>query len=236
MSEDTNQIPDEAARAPAVEDQATQDAANEKPAEVTESAPAVEEPKPAPVVEPVKVVAKAVQTAKVTPKAAPTVQATTQGTGGEPTFIDIIAQIKERGTVQQRALITAIENYAEAMKPGKPVDGDAGARIQFGFWKTILTVAESADVAEFKILWNILLGFFHQERAGVFHERYVFRFSEFWVQSEAELTGFQRILNLIKLTADANTRQQSLKQVDLQRMLEVGFTETGRQRILSFYA
>ena len=176
--------------------------------------------------EPEKVVAKAVAKAPAQP--APAVQK-------EPSFEDLIQKLKASGTVNQRSLITALEQYVDVLAPGKPIEGDQGARIQYGFWKTISNVLENAPADEFKLLWNILLGFFNAHKDGALHERYVFRFSEFWSQSEAELTAFQRLINLIKLTANPSTRAQSLKQVDLQRTLAEGLSETARQRVLMFY-
>jgi len=150
-------------------------------------------------------------------------------------FETLINKIKESGTATQKTLILAIETYMEKMKPGMPVDDATGARNQYVFWKTISGLVERAEKDEFKKLWSILLGYFDQYKDGAFHDRYVFRFSEFWHYSISELNAYQRVINLIKLTANAKERESGLKQVDLERTLAEGFSEEARQRIITFY-
>lgn len=150
-------------------------------------------------------------------------------------FNSLIQGVKDNGTTKQKILISAIEKYMVDMQPGKPVGGDAGARFQYMFWKTLSEVIEQSNQEEFKKSWNIILAYFNQFKTGVFHDKYVFRFAEFWAWNEGELNAFQRILNLIKLTCNPAERQVGLKQVSLERSLAEGFSDDGRQRILTFY-
>lgn len=143
--------------------------------------------------------------------------------------------VLEEGTRAQKSLIASLDRYLTKMKPGMPVNPDEGARNQYMLWRTIQGVIENSSTEEFKKLWYIVLTYFNNYKTEAFGERYVFRFSEYWVQSEEELKAFQRILNLIILTADSKTRTKSLSQVSIPRTLEEGFSELGRQRILSFY-
>lgn len=188
-----------------------------------ETVPVVEEAKPAaPVaVEPVKAKAKVQVVEKPAPAAT--------------NLSDLVAQIKKSGTIAQKSLVASIETYMANMAPGKPVSNEDGDKYQYQFWKTIQNLVHNAPVDEFKSLWNLLLMFVHQHKQGVFHDRYIFRFSEYWIHSVEELNGFQRILNLINLTCDPATRAVGLRQVNLDATLADGFTEEARQRILGFY-
>jgi hypothetical protein len=142
---------------------------------------------------------------------------------------------KQNGTVAEKSLISGIEQYMKNMAPGKPIDFDVGARQQYQFWKLISGLAENSKTEDFKKLWSILLTYYKKYKTGVFHERYVFRFSENWVWSESELHGFQRVINVINLTCDPAERISGLKQVSLDRSLSEGFTDDARQRIVSYY-
>lgn len=146
-----------------------------------------------------------------------------------------VAAIRAEGTVAGKALVHAFDLYFEAVLPGKPVDPDAGARAQFAFWRALYTVIHSAPQEEFKPLWNLVLAYFNNHAEDIFHSRYVFRFSESWSGSAVELAAFQRLLNLIHLTANPQTRAAGLKQVDLGRSLADFFTEEDRQRLITFY-
>lgn len=150
-------------------------------------------------------------------------------------FKAMIEEIKANGTTEEKKLIANVEQYMTRMAPGLPMSGDEGARHQHALWKVIQGLVERAPQDQFRRLWNILLGYFEENKDGVFGDRYVFRFAESWHHSEAELSAFQRILNVIKLTSNANERSKGLRQVDLGRSLETGFTEEARQRLLTFY-
>lgn len=168
-------------------------------------------------------------------KAKPKVQVVEKPAAQPTNLSDIVAQIKKSGTIAQKSLVTSIEAYMTNMAPGKPVKTDDGAKYQYQLWKTIQNLAHNAPVEEFKSLWNLLLMFVNQHKQGVFHDRYLFRFSEYWVHSIEELNGFQRILNLINLTCDPATRALGLRQINMDATLTDGFTDEARQRILSFY-
>lgn len=173
--------------------------------------------------------------AEVKPVVKPKAQNTEKPVVATPNLADTVAQIKKSGTLAQKSLVTAIENYMANMAPGKPVDPDTGVKHQYALWKTIHNLVHNAPASEFKSLWSLLLAFFNTYKEGVFHDRYLFRFSEYWSYSNEELNGFQRVLNLINLSCDPATRAIGLRQVNLDTTLRDGFSEEARQRLLNFY-
>lgn len=170
-------------------------------------------------------------------KAAEPVVEETQSAAEVPltAFQKKMLEVATQGTPEQSGLIAKLNNYLEDMKPGKPMTGEAGVVKQFQLWRTIFSTIENAPAEQFKSLWSIILAFFHEYSENVFHESYVYRFSEHWKHSKAELDGFQRILNLIKVSADPKTRGNTMKQVDLDKTLAQPFSEEGRNRLLAFY-
>lgn len=164
---------------------------------------------------------------------APTVTEKQVSTSTE--FEQLIAGLENTGTEAQKQLIYSFKRYIAAMAPGVPTDGPVSVRHQYMLWKTISSVIENSPAEEFKKLWNIILAYFNTYKDGVFHERYILRFSEYWHYNIDELNAFQRIINVIKLTADPETRLKSLREVSLSRSLAEGFSEAGRTRLLGFY-
>ena len=148
------------------------------------------------------------------------------------TFID---KAKINGTLDEKALIASMEDYIAKMAPGNALEASAGAFNQYSLWKTLQTVIESSPATEFKSLWNIVLSYFNEHQAGVFNDRYVFRFASHWTYGEEQLTAFQRLLNLINLTCNVQNRNTGLRQVNIQATLEKGYTEEGKNRLVSFY-
>ena len=168
-------------------------------------------------------------------KAAQAAKVTNTQEAGPSDFEAWVAQVKAEGTKAQKTLIGNIEIYMRAMQPGMTITGEAGAKQQFQFWNVIRNVVETSPEEEFRRLWTTLLRFFHQFRDGVFHDRYIFRFAEYWTQDPVQLSSYQQVLNMIKLTADPANRAKGLKQVSLDRTLEGSFNPQGKQRIMTFY-
>lgn len=152
------------------------------------------------------------------------------------TIQEYLDDVKVNGTVLQKNLIAALDKYLEDLKPRKPVTVDKGANLQYLFWKTLHSTIEYSTQEEFKSLWTIVLAYFNLFKDDAFHERYVYRFAEYWAANEDELSAFQRLLNLIKLTADPKERALGLKQVNVEKSLELIFSEQGRQKLLNFYS
>jgi hypothetical protein len=150
-------------------------------------------------------------------------------------FQQAIKKIMDEGTAVQKQVVQRLEAYVESMAPGKPVEPSTGAALQYELWSVIEFIFDAAPREEFTMLWNLLLAYFREHEKGVFGARYVNRFSESWKNSSMKLTGFQRILNLLSVTARPENRAEGLKSVDINSTLTNGITPEGRARILGFY-
>jgi hypothetical protein len=151
-------------------------------------------------------------------------------------FTKSLEVLKKEGSASIKTLIDGFEKYISDMKPGTPMESDVGVLNQFYFWNIVHGTIEKTPREDFKKTWNLILGFFKEHEEGVFSDRYVFRFLEAWQWDTDSLTCYQRIVNLIKQTADPETRAVGVKQVDFGRTLEVLLTEEAKQKISSFYS
>ena len=146
-----------------------------------------------------------------------------------------IETLRTSGTTHQKNLISALDLYVLNMHPSVVVTEDEGARHQYNLWRALIFIIDQSPQDEFKKLWNIVLAYFEHYKQTVFHDRYVFRFSEFWQWSDDHLTALQRLINIIKLTSNQETRAKGLKQVDLNRSLDTAISDIGRQKLVNFY-
>lgn len=141
--------------------------------------------------------------------------------------------IRTGTSTELKSILGQLEVYGEKMKPGRPMATvEDGAKNQYALWKTI-EGASKLPMDQFRKAWNIILAFANTNPC--FNDRYIFRFAEYWIWNTDELDAFQRILNLIKLTADPEKRVNGLKQVSLDRTLEKVFTQEAKQNIIAFY-
>ncbi len=150
-------------------------------------------------------------------------------------FGRLLKHVKAEGTVVEKQLVQRMEAYLDAMAPGKVMSPQSGASYQYELWNILEFAFDKAPREEFNSLWTLLLGFFKEHENGALGPRYVNRFSQHWMQAAIKLTGLQRLINLLMVTARPENRVQGLKTVDIDRTLTDGITPEGRSRILNFY-
>jgi len=135
-------------------------------------------------------------------------------------------------------LITFMQQYVTDMAPGTTMSktgGIPGANYQLSFCRMLIKVIEKSPPEDFRRNWIIVLSFFWQYKKAALGERYINRFSEYWMKDDPNLTVFQRLMNLCLVSANPETRGQVLSRVDIVKTTSLVFTETGKQNVLLFY-
>lgn len=157
----------------------------------------------------------------------------------DPFMVAFEAKLKEAeklNDVLTNELMLFMADYVLSMAPGVNIDLRAGAAKQKAFFKMLQKVIEKSTIDTFKTNWIIVLSYFWAYRRDkALGERYVNRFSEYWQNKDEDLTAYQRIVNLCLLSANPAERSKVLKQVDINKTLEIGFTEVGRNNVKTFY-
>jgi len=134
------------------------------------------------------------------------------------------------GKIAQQNLLDYITNMA----PRKPVTVEEGTRHQVQLYRTLTNIINNLD-DDFNYVFANTLQLFHEHKDGVFHECRVFRHFESIPLSKDERASFQRILNLLKLTADPKGRQLAVKQASIANTLKF-VSEKGIQKVTAFYS
>lgn len=124
--------------------------------------------------------------------------------------------------------------YEEAMKPGKPVEVDVGARMQYMLWTALRVAMRQTDMA-FVETFKALLAWVLANRQGCCHERYINRFLDSSVIKPEDRRGFSRIMRLLTATADPRTRKLALRQINMTAATSAFTLDGGDQRIADFY-
>jgi len=146
----------------------------------------------------------------------------------------IIAKAKEEASTYGKMILDQLAGYIDAMAPKKQLSLVEQVRWQVQLYRALTNAANRLD-DDFFLVWNAILRLFHSQKDGVFHEAYVFRAMEHVTLPKDDQAGFQRLLNLVKITANQAGRQAATRQVDFKKTLEFGITEAGRQKLLNFY-
>lgn len=196
------------------------------PAPVIQEEPAIAQPAPAPT----PVSAPAPTPKVVVKEKAPVAKAAVVETTNSGEFDRLVAQIP----ANRLAPIHRLKEYIEAMHPKRPLSVEEGVRQQVALFKTLQNVINRED-EHFRPIFAAILALFDQHKSGVFHETNVFRFMDNVTLNDNERKAFQRLVNLIKVTAAKSSRAAAIKQVNLPDSLRFGLTDEGRQRVNDFY-
>lgn len=149
--------------------------------------------------------------------------------------VDIDAWIAKAPSMTSKLLLGQLKVYMSEMKPGLPVDSKKAAVHQLQLYRVLNSFISKVTGEEFTQVWSVVLALFYQEADGVFHDIYVARGFDNIELPAASITAFQNLLHLCKVTADYKVRNLALKQLNLEKALQTGFTEQARQSLLSYY-
>jgi hypothetical protein len=130
-------------------------------------------------------------------------------------------------------ILAAMDAYEDIMRPKKPLVVAIAAQQQFSLYQTILRAAQ--DQQNFLKNWTLILMKVHANPNKVYDLMYVFRHIDHMQGSKNDVVLYQRLMNLIKLTADPETRSTGLKQVSLEKTLMDVVSEPIRNNIMGFY-
>lgn len=180
--------------------------------ETTEATPAVEE---APQ-EPVKAVAEPAPVSKYS-----------------ETLTRLIGMCESTKNAALMNYINELLDYADKMAPGRTMNQEMGAANQAGFYTTLINIIDHTG-KDFRIGFATMLAVFNEYKRGAFSGAYALRFMEDVPLNKNKRDCFIKLVNLFMMTAEAKTRKDVLKHVDLKREL-VGVSEEGKMRIVSFY-
>lgn len=135
----------------------------------------------------------------------------------------------------EMAVKEVLERYALNMKPGKLTPDAEGATHQVALYRTLIQVLDRPG-PEFMPLWTLILQFANEHMKDVFHPKYLYRFFSHLKLSKVEIRNFERLLNMISLTADPKSRALGLKQFDLKITLKYLAKPNIVQNVRAYYS
>ena len=164
----------------------------------------------------------------------------TPATTPEPTvpvdnWQQYVQSISMSGNTNLMTILSTVDMYYSIMKPRMPITIAMGTDAQANLWRAILNTIRNNNT-NFSEAWNLWLNIFNHYNDSIFSITYAFRFFEYIKIPRDQIIAFQRILNLLILTANATNRKSVVtKQIDLERTMSVYFTEADRMKIMNFY-
>lgn len=171
----------------------------------------------------------------ITPTQAPT-ESPTQVPVPVPQVLS--AQIQQTFTQQGSNLMKSTQvdliSYIEAMDPKKPINPKEGGRWQYSLFTIIRNTLNTEDQELFNQLWNSILIEAYKQKDAVFSENFVFRFPAEWPGTSNEYTSFRRLITLINMSANPQTRRQEVANLNIQKVTEF-LSQAQHAKIVNFY-
>ena len=147
-------------------------------------------------------------------------------------------QLRSQVSALGQNVLFTIEEYMEDMMPGKPMTHEVGVKHQVKLFRALDILINKTNDEDFAKIYPAVLYLFHEhgdEKQGVFSMMYVYRFPEYIPLSTVERETFYRWLNMLVVTANPQTRKETVGSLNWKHTLEVGVTEDAITRLQSFY-
>lgn len=139
----------------------------------------------------------------------------TFGQNGEANVVTPPPPVVEESALEKSLFIT-LDQYIEAMKPGKWISDNDGKFQQVYLSRIIRTIFAEEPRECYKMAARFM-EVFHKHRHGCFHERYVFRFMSGIPLNNNDRKTFERMITFFQMVDDKMTR---LAHIDLSYVME----------------
>jgi hypothetical protein len=150
-------------------------------------------------------------------------------------FKSLIDTLELTGTDNQKAVIHGLKDYVSKMMPGIPVSSKQGLKNQKALWTLIMTVINNYD-EDFRQNFNLILAFVNEYRTTVFHENYIYRFTEELPVNENFNVMILRLIHILLETHEVQNRREKFNSMSIDRSLATGLTDAARSKLLNFYS
>lgn len=149
---------------------------------------------------------------------------------------ELIIQMLTEGTEVTKNTISDMLLYAIEMAPGSPVSVETGSMKQIQLFRSLQNSINNAG-ADFRIMFATILRIVYELKdTGAFQVRYAFRFFPDMNMNKEDRDAFTNLLHLMLTLCNPSGRAVAQRQIDLNKAISLGFTDEGRQRLISFFS
>lgn len=152
-----------------------------------------------------------------------------------------VTQVKSESGKKKEEVFMAVEKvlfslnaYKEAMDINKAVVPEEGGRWQYSLFTTLKSILSAKTQEDFNKEWATVLNFFFENKDGIFNEKFIMRFPQYWPGTDTEFNLFRNLVWLIIQTADKAKRKTNLKSINLDNIFSK-LKEEEKNKLINFY-
>ena len=148
---------------------------------------------------------------------------------------ELILGVLESGSDVSKGTIRDLLQYSKEMGPNAPMDHVRGSPKQVALYRTLMNAINNGG-NDFPLMFATILRIVYElKETGAFHERFVFRYFPSMSLSKADRDAFSALIHALITLADTSGRGTVMKQIDFNKLTSYGYTDAGKQRLLSFF-
>lgn len=148
---------------------------------------------------------------------------------------ELILGVLESGSDVSKGTIRDLLQYSKEMSPNSPMDHVRGSPKQVALYRTLMNAINNGG-NDFPLMFATILRIVYElKETGAFHERFVFRYFPSMSLSKADRDAFSALIHALITLADTSGRGVVMKQIDFNKLTSYGYTDAGKQRLLSFF-
>lgn len=167
-------------------------------------------------------------------------QVARQQAGTEPLADDLAAAVTAHlsdGNISalSKSVVQSTLDFMRDLGPTCNVDPKDGARRNVVYYRDLQNYINNAP-NDFRKGFGMLLRIIaDQRKAGVFSQRFLFRFVPFMAMAAKDRRGLEYLFSALADLAPASGRAQALRQVDLNKVGEFSLNGEGAQRLVGYF-
>lgn len=149
--------------------------------------------------------------------------------------------IRENGTMEQKRILIAVEDFASRMVPKADINPAKGAGIQQEFLEHLLWALRK-DYEIFRGCWNVLLVYFalyhgvnSVRNYTALSEYSTMRFLFAWTKGADKCSTYGNLITLLRATRHKDTRKHDIKTISLDKIGVNVFGEKEINNLKQFY-
>ena len=133
-------------------------------------------------------------------------------------------------------ITNGITAYMEKMAPNVLLKPENGAKYQIDLYHTLNRVF-SYDSDRFAILYKWVLKnvALNRKNKGAFSDRLAMRFYSYMNISDADLSLYRKLTNLVIVTADLKLKSEVVKRVNIRNIVDYMKDQNSKNNIINYY-
>lgn len=132
-------------------------------------------------------------------------------------------------------VVEGIYQYIATMRPNMPITPEEAGRNQTGLYRNLQTLFNRVE-GDFGQVFPAVLKLFEHHASGVFSESHRYRYLDEAKQLDDKAkTALINQVHLLVTAGPVQGRQQVLKQIDINKVLDHGVSENGKMRVRGFF-